>query len=519
MPRPGTSVVVSDLLPPAAAPTATDVAFFVGEAQRGPTEIPALVRSPENFRARFGDRIPQSRLSDDMDAYFGEGGSRAYVLRLSAGASASSVTEGGLTVKAVDPGAWGNDLTVELVAAGGLGIEIFTALETPHLDLAPEPKANGPKRRPRNSGEALPPIAGAQGNGNGDGPMAVAVSYKGDVVERALSLETAGELVAWATGSDYVRVEADDEAAPLSAGTFTLAGGADGTLPVTDPYALLETALRFDSALGPGQLQAPGKTTPPHHEALLKAAEQGSRVAFLDGSSDADLPTLIAHVAQLRTIFQQRFGGLWAQRAVIPGLAVGTTRLASWSAVQAGLQARVDAAGNPNQAAAGSFGICRYCTGLDRQFTDAEREALMYGGVNTAKIVYGRPRGYGFRSLVSENGEARAWLFLNNVRLAMAITARADAIAETYLFRPIDGAGLLFAALRGELGGMLGEYWPEGLYGETVADSYRVETGEAVNTPETIAAGEIRAVIGLRMAPPGEWVYIQIVKVPLTETV
>lgn len=510
MPRPGVDVVVSDQLPPAAAPTATDLAFFIGEAQRGPTTVPALIRSPQNFRDRFGERIPESRLSDDIDGYFGEGGGRAYVLRLVANnAVASRATVTGITITAVDPGEWGDELEVKLVAAATARAEALAALLAPEVTLT---LAEEPKRSPRKS----PPVAG--GAVEDDEPVSLTVSYQGVIVERVASLETAGDLVAWSSRSNYVRASATDETAALAPGTFTLKDGKDGTLPVTDPVALLETAQRFDVALGPGQLAAGGKTAPAQHEALLKAAAPGNRVTYLDADPTLDVPALAAHRQTLIDAVEVgRVGGLWAQRARIPGRAPNTSRLASWSAVQAGLTARADQGGNPNQAAAGSFGVCRYATGLDREFSDAEREALMHAGVNTAKIVYGRARGYGFRTIVDENGEERNWLFLNNSRLAMAIKARGDAIAETYLFIPIDGRGLLFSALRGELGGMCAEYWPSGLYGETLDDAYRVETGASVNTPETIAAGEIRAMIGLHMAPPAEWVWISIVKVPITE--
>lgn len=510
MPRPGTTVVIAEALPPAAAPTATDVAFLLGEAQRGPTDIPALVRSPQNFRERFGDRIPESRLSDDVDGFFGEGGSRAYVLRLvDATAAAAAATQEGITITAVDPGTWGDEIEVELVAAAVARAQLLEPAPAPRLLLADDEKPAKPARKP--------PVAGGAVDDDDD-EFALTVTYRGVVVERAVALQTAGDLIAWAGRSNYIRARASNEAAPLKAATYELAGGKDGTLPVVSPQLLLEAALRFDVALGPGQLAAGGKTTPAQHEALLKAAEPANRVTYLDGPPTADVAALAAHRQALIDVAPEaRIGGLWAQRARIPGLAPGTTRLASWSAIQAGLSARADQGGNPNQAAAGSFGICRYATGLEREFSDVEREALMHAGVNTAKIVYGRPRGYGFRTLVDENGEQRDWLFLNNSRLAMAIKARADAIAETYLFISIDGKGILFSALRGELGGMCAEYWPDGLYGETLEDAYRVDTGEAVNTPETIAAGEIRAMIGLHMAPPAEWVYIPIVKVPITE--
>ena len=66
-----------------------------------------------------------------------------------------------------------------------------------------------------------------------------------------------------------------------------------------------------------------------------------------------------------------------------------------WSPIQAALCARVDAAGNPNQAAAGRWGEADMCSRLTQEFSAGDRETLLYAGVNTAATVYGAVQAYG----------------------------------------------------------------------------------------------------------------------------
>ena len=62
MSRPGTSVVVSDALPPTAAATDTGVGFMVGEAEHGPVDEPVLVRSLDSFTDASASGHPDRRV-------------------------------------------------------------------------------------------------------------------------------------------------------------------------------------------------------------------------------------------------------------------------------------------------------------------------------------------------------------------------------------------------------------------------------------------------------------------------
>ena len=104
--------------------------------------------------------------------------------------------------------------------------------------------------------------------------------------------------------------------------------------------------------------------------------------------------------------------------------------------------------------------------------------------------------------------------------LRMAIVAKSDAIGEKYVLRQIDGKGRTAAEFAGELSGMLAAYYETGgLYGDTPEEAFRVDVGPAVNTPETLAEGQLRAVLELRMSPMAELVVIEIVKTPITESI
>jgi hypothetical protein len=472
MSRPGTDVVVSDATPPRSAPTDTGVGFFVGEAAQGPTDAPALIRSMSAFEDTFGERFNPPYLYDAAECFFREGGARLYVLRLADDdAVVASASNDPIDVDATSPGTWAN--TVKL-----------------------------------------------QTSTSGSGKVAE-VSVGSVVEERSGLLSTVADLVAFAAASRYVRASAPDEnlGDALTNQTWTLTGGADGTLPVTDPDVFAAALDHVQDTLGPGQLAAPGKSDPDFHAALLAAAGVQNRIALLDCDPSDDVAGLVAEAAAQRGSDDDRYGALWAPWATIPGRARGTLRTVPWSGIQAGLIARSDASGNANQAAAGLLGVSRVAVGLDTEYSDSEREQLMEAGVNTARVVYGDVRSYGYRTLVDPDGTHAAWLPLSSTRLAMAIKAECQEVAESYVFAQIDGQGRTLGRFNGELVGVcLKHFQNGGLYGSRPEEAFRVDTGEAVNTPETIADGELRASVALKMSPFAEYVYIEIVKTAITDT-
>jgi hypothetical protein len=123
---PGAYLQRYDQPPPATASLRTDIAGFVGIAERGPIGNPVAIENFRQFQAVFGDFIGGAYLAYSLRAFFENGGRRARVVRVGSddpqrGAAAASCAVPALgdgaswTVVASTPGVWGNDIAVSLV--------------------------------------------------------------------------------------------------------------------------------------------------------------------------------------------------------------------------------------------------------------------------------------------------------------------------------------------------------------------------------------------------------------------
>lgn len=480
MTLPGTTIIERDSVPTRTPPVQTGTAFIAGFAEQGPTAA-TLVRSLRQFTDTYGGRVAYATTYDAVEAFFREGGARAYISRVvgPAPVKASVILDAGATdtvqITARDYGTWQNGLNVA-VTAGDAGGE-FKFVITHDTDTGVS--------------ETSPSFA---------------------TVAAAAALD-------W---SDYVVVSDDTDSAldPDVVAAQPLTSGTDDNANATD--ASWVTALgMFGADLGPGQVLAPGRTTVQAHTDLLEHAEASNRFALLDLADTAVVVTLTAAAASIRALDNARHGQLLAPWAVIPGVASGTTRTIPYSAIQAGLCARLARSGlDEGEAAAGlTRGRSVFATGLSQEWpSGADRETLNDAGVTIAKIdptagvvTYGNvtPVDPSAHPLDRE---------ASTRRLVMAVGAKANEIAGRYVFGQVDGRGRLLGEFAGELAGMLLDYYrQDALFGETPNDAFLVDVGEAVNTPETLAAGELHATLALRASPNAEMVVVEIARTSITE--
>ena len=469
MPRPGTEIRIVDGAAGGGPTLDTGQAFFAGVAARGSTTEAVKVASVPEYETKFGPRAGGSLLYDAVASFFAEGGGTLYVSRAAGtgGAQATATLGTGLTANAASPGAWGNTVKVSAATpAFGAGVEIV--VENPD----------------------------------------------GTEVDRSPALGTNDAIVAWAQGRDWVSFAKLNDTLPAADTTATLAGGADGSAPST--VELAEALARFEYGLGPGQVAAPGYTTTVVHQELLAHADAMRRVALVDLPDSASPETLVTAVQALADTEGVRYAQGLAPWLEYPGPA-GAVVTVPPSGVQAALIARVDAVtGNPNEAAAGANGIHRGTIGISQAFDDVTRKGLNEQGVTLSKDKYGSIRTYGGRTAA---GPADTnWLPFGNARVLMAIAHEADAAAENYVFKQIDGGRRVFAALENDLNGVCLRYFNLGaLFGASPEEAFSIDTGEQVNTIATITAQEIHAVIRLKVSPFGEWVALDIVKVPIQQ--
>jgi hypothetical protein len=254
---------------------------------------------------------------------------------------------------------------------------------------------------------------------------------------------------------------------------------------------------------GPGQLVAPEAVTANDLVALASYGWAKNRIALLNGPDGATSGALQALAAAVIASTGGRFAGLESDTIIIPGTASGQTREVSAAIIKAGLIARNDLAPphNPNLAAAGSQGQCRYAIGIKAERTLDQIRSLAALQVNAFRIINSRIRAYGYLTLADLDEQAH-WWDLSGSRTMMAARAREAAVAEEMLFGNITADGNFQLRYEGGLRGELSELQKVGaLFGTANRPGYRVDVSDVVNPISQLATGQVKARITLKTSP------------------
>lgn len=469
---PGPTVQIVDAVAPAAGATDTGTAFMVGLADRGvvtgPITTADAVTSLSDFVAKYGARQSYSMLYDSVEAFFAEGGNRVYISRFAGPAAtkaSAAVPAAGtkFTATAKSVGAWGNNLTVA-VAAG-----------------------------------------------------VITVAESGTVVETSPVQADVISAQAWSTGSRYIDITPVGTGALTDTAAVALTGGADDRVNATDTQR--QAALdRFAKALGPGQVLMPGDTRDQAHSMLAAHANANNRFALLDAPDTATAGTIITSAAVVRALGrdQARHCQMLSPWLTAPGVTVGTTRTVPPSAVQAGLYARSDAAGNPNRAAAGDRGISRFVTAVKTTFTDTDRSSLADAGVTVIIAGDQGAETYDDVTLVDPLVDPE-WLGAANNREVMALVSDLRQVAAAHMFAQNEG-GVSLSAFNGDCVGVCLRHKLRGsLFGDTPDEAFRVDTGPPINTTATAQARKLGVAVAVKLSPSNRQVVVQLTNTPLTE--
>ncbi len=429
------------------------------------------------FEKFYGTRVTQSLLWDSLETYFREGGTKAYVSRVigSSGATASvtlldASAGNSLKVSAANPGLWGNSLSTAVVAS----------------------------------------------TTSGEFHVVVTHSTLGEI-DRSISLADQAAAINWSLQSDWIRLSLPSSPStldPAVVGATALTGGLDDYSGILDADRTAALS-RFTSGFGTGQVSVPGSTSSTVRTALIAHARANNRQALLDATDTASRSSLVTEGNGLQG---DEYGALFAPWVKIQGERAGFTRTVPPTAFVAGLIARSDGVSSPNVPAAGDNGRARYILDVTASYSDADHELLNLAGVNVIKATPQFITLYGYRTLAKPSVDP-SWIQLNNQRLRQTIVSEVEQVAESFLFDQIDGKGQKIAEYAGALAGILNRHYVDGsLYGETARDAFFVDVGSSVNTPTTLADGQLKAVLSMRMSPMAELVTIEIVKVSIAQT-
>lgn len=503
---PGVNVTVTAASSSPQTNPATATWFVTGLAAGGPAGVAVPVNSIQDFNTYFGTYTnggvtgrtsTSATLYDSLDVYFREGGVRTYVSRVlssSAGAADCVIETDGdtfLTLTAVSGGTWANS---DNTSPAGL---IVTT------------------------------------NASGNGGYSISVTYNGEKIgATSPTLFTASDAVAWisslATPGVLFTASAGVSTVVPGATTNYFTGGSDGSSIAESDWTDALDAFNVD--LGAGQVSAPGHTTSVGWQKLADHAASFNRVAILDAVDGADVAALTNSTTGSASIqtgganpaADSSYAAIFGPWVKTPGVASTQpntiapvfTRLVPPSAYVAANCAANDLTNDANVSAAGiQNGSSPYALDVTTTYSAADRATLNAAGVNLLRNINGTVATYGFRSLATDSN----WVALNNVRFRMQIVNNFNSVGEQFVFAEIDGKGQIFARFAGALSAVCQQYWiRNSLYGATPTQAFGVNVGPQVNTPATIAAGQLNAQVNLRMSPQAEQVSITVTKYLVT---
>lgn len=459
--------------------------FLVTQAERGPVDEATTVRSMQEYREIFGERVTYSAGDDQATVFFGEGGAEMHVARVvGEDASLGTLTLNDragtplatLRIDASSPGAWSSRVK----------IDIDDGVATNEFDLH--------------------------------------VLFDNEVVESYRNLTSPTDAASALTVSSYVRgtVLASATAAPTNnpaviTATALSAGTDDRAAIVAADYV---TALDlFISELGDGAVAIPGQEAGTVGDDLIAHAAANNRIALLAPAAAQTVAQVKALAAGLRSTAGAEHAGLFYPWVKIT--TGGLERTISPEGYVAGVRARAHRDEGPWRAPAGEIAAARYVADVETYLSDADGTSLNDHHVNAIRRFGTSVQLYGWRSLSRDTN----YRFLNSRDLGNSIADQVHRRARRIVFRTVDALnGRFFLAAEAEAEAVLAPISREGgvfpradADGNPIDPGYAIATGAGVNTPETLATGEARMNISYRPSPTAELITVTITQVAVDQ--
>lgn len=500
---------------PIAGVSTSDTAF-VDFFTRGPMSTPTRVTSFDEFERRFGGLHAKSESSYSIQHYFLNGGSAAWIVRVSSpatgtnAAAASSFTlKSGTTnildVTANSPGSWGDRVQAGVdttgVASGFFNLYLREVVTNP----------DGTKR-----------IAAAETHANVTMDSANAARYAVNVVNSQSQLVTVARQSAASNNAapDATSTNPITPAVLANAADATafkvLTGGKDGDVP--DGTALgnginsLDTIAPFVFNL----LCLP-RATKLSSDANIKAAYDAAvsycrkRRAFvlIDPPESATTASSMSGTPAWMPASDPNAAVYWPRLTAPDPLQGGLPKNVGPSGAVAGVFARTDATRGVWKAPAGTEAVVVGGT-LAVQVNDEEQGNLNVLGVNVLRTfpVYGNVV-WGSRTRRGADVQASEWKYVPVRRMALYIEESLYQGLKWVVFEPNDEP--LWAQIRLNVGSFMHQLYRQGAFaGATPRDAYLVKCDKDTTTQADVDRGIVNILVGFLPLKPAEFVVLRI---------
>ncbi len=497
------------------SPLRTDIAGFVGIAERGPLHQAVAVEGWSGFRSAFGGHVRTGLLAPSVESFFANGGARAWIVRVADpamvgwGSTGSSLP--GIEVRARTPGSWSWRLIITLIRTGPGRVTLTARVPdaTPEVWPGITPDSLGPGSPINDPARGSQLVTVSPGPGVlGSTPLvrsSLTPGADGVTTLRPEHLVGAGlpdrplglELLDQVPETSIVAIPdlvGPGPAPPLRRGTPPRPVDCGAGLPC-EPGEPAESP-DLPPALEPETLREA-------QELLIAHCERhADRIALLD-------PPFGLAAAQALSWPRPRsaYGAAYYPWVAVPDRTAGADRGVRWvppSGAVAGVFAKVSLATGPQAPPA------------NVPFDDVEDLATFvdddtHGQLNDASVnVLRAIPGRGVRPMGARTtSDDEQWRYVNVRRLVIAIREEIRLLAQPLVFEPAGPP--LWRDVDRIARGVLDRLWERGgLAGATREQAYSVSCDETTNPPETTEAGELVCEIAVRPPWPAEVVTIRV---------
>lgn len=486
---PGVSIQTAVRIGPNAATSVeTSQLFAVGMAARGPVTSAKFVTSLEEFESIYGGYVSTSYLHPVVQTFFEEGGTRAYIARVSnSGASTgtlsinNSASTAVMTVTANGPGAWSADIDVEIVNPG-------TAANTFIVKIFDNDV-----------------LIFSSGN----------CSSVAQAVGRINSSPKASKVVS-ATDLGGSTLPANLAATALSAGTETV-----GSITSATYVAGLNL---FLESFGTGVVICPESNAETVQTALANHANTYNRIAFLNGAYDDTIAEAkTAGQALAAADVHGEHVAYFYPWVYIPTVVSGVNRLIPPVGYAAAKRAVAHTQTGAHKPGAGLISVSQFVNGVATDIDKTNGDALDEAYVNAIRVINNTVRVYGARSVSPDTVNFR---YITAQDVVNQVVVEAYRSLEDLIFSVIDGRSTVFSAVESKLYSILEPLRANGalfeafdVNGKRIDFGYTVKCDASLNPTSQLADGLIKAKVGLRVSSVGDKIEVDIIKSNLTKSV
>ena len=488
----------------------TSITAFVGYTTRGPVNKAVRIHNMGDFNRIFGGYHRDSLVSYAVNAFFLNGGSDAYVVRVAKNAVKAQITlldkvAGGkkvLTVSAANEGAWGNRIKLEVDKDTADPAKLFNLTAMLY-------DADGnvvESEQFRNLSMSSQSSAFVESVINGQSNLITVKKVTGAPDKPPAPTGEAGNVAQYELGVGSSGAQTD------------VVQGKDGNLPGADEligkygnktgmYALRDVDL-FNILVIPRTTQLADANAKSVLNKAMSFCEEERAFLLVDPSPQKGVSDIVTWVNGLDA---SKNAAVFFPQVKMPDPLDGyRLKALPPSGAVAGVMARIDSQRGVWKAPAGIEAALRGVQALTYVLTDQENGDLNKEGVNCLRAfpTYGRVV-WGSRTLYGADKRASEWKYIPVRRLALFIEESLYRGTQWVVFEPNDEP--LWAQIRLNVGAFMHDLFRKGAFqGATPREAYFVKCDKETTTQNDIDKGIVNILVGFAPLKPAEFVIIQI---------